>query len=274
MKVGLFYKKLYLREDERVKSLIAALGKASHSIYFVGPEGIEEGTSLLLSLGGDGTFLTAAALVASSPYPETPLMGLNMGRIGFLAESYSDTTIAGIAAGEFAIEPMPLLKVSGFSGEGFCTANPYGVNEVTLHRISPVMLGIDVAVDGVDLPTYWADGLIVSTPAGSTAYSLSAGGPILFPQSGSLVITPIAPHNLNIRPLVIPEGSNLEIKVRSKFDVVMLSVDNRSQKISIKDTINISLAQNSLRRARLQSAGADFISALKTKLFWGEDIRS
>lgn len=273
MKVGLFYKKFYLREDERVKSLIAALGKAGHEVYFIGSESIEEDTSLILSLGGDGTFLTAAALVASSPYPTTPLMGLNMGRIGFLAESYNDDTVARIAAGQFTIEPMPLLEATGFTGEGFCTANPHGVNEVTLHRISPVMLGIDVAVDGVALPTYWADGLIVSTPAGSTAYSLSAGGPILFPQSGSLVITPIAPHNLNIRPLVIPQGSSLEIKVRSKFDVVMLSVDNRSQKVSIKDTITVTLAKNPLQRARLQGGG-DFISALKTKLFWGEDIRS
>lgn len=273
MKIGLFYKKFFLGSDERVLNLVHSLEKAGHKVYFIKDDTIQDETSLILSLGGDGTFLTAAALIAKSPYNQTPLMGLNMGRIGFLAESYSEENVQRIAAGEYTLTDMPLLKADGFGGEGFCTANPYGVNEITLHRVSPVMLGLDVNINGSDLPTYWADGLIVSTAAGSTAYSLSAGGPIIFPDSKVLVITPIAPHNLNIRPLVIPASSHITISIRSKFDVATLSVDNRSQKISIKDQITIDLAQFSLKRARLASSEG-FVSALKSKLFWGEDIRS
>ncbi|MEE3477182.1 MAG: hypothetical protein VZR01_07240, partial [Candidatus Cryptobacteroides sp.] len=133
-------------------------------------------------------------------------------------------------------------------------------------------LGIDVALDGNKLPTYWADGLLVATSSGSTAYSLSVGGPICSPDSKVLIIAPIAPHNLNVRPLVVPDSTRISISMRSRDESVMMSMDNRSVILSPDATLDVKVAQFSLKRVRLDNSG--FIKALTTKLFWGEDIRN
>ena len=148
----------------------------------------------------------------------------------------------------------------------------YALNEITVHRSGAAMLAVDVDIDGVTLPTYWADGLIVSTSSGSTAYSLSAGGPIVLPDSKVLIITPIAPHNMNVRPLVIPDTSRISLRVRSRDNEVIYTSDNRSQKIEEGSELEISLAQFSLKRVRLNKS--DFINALTQKLYWGEDVRN
>ena len=134
------------------------------------------------------------------------------------------------------------------------------------------MLGIQVSVDGVDLPTYWADGLIVSTSSGSTAYSLSSGGPIVLPESQVLIITPIAPHNLNVRPLVVPDNAEIRLKMDSRDADVIFTADNRTASVPASTEILIRVAQFSLRRVRLRKS--NFINALTEKLFWGEDIRN
>jgi NAD+ kinase len=148
----------------------------------------------------------------------------------------------------------------------------YALNEITVHRNGAAVLAVEVTVDGVALPTYWADGLIVSTSSGSTAYSLSAGGPIVLPEAKVLIITPIAPHNLNVRPLVVPDNAQISLKVSSRDANVALTADNRGGLVEEGTVVNISLAQFSLKRVRLNNA--DFINALTEKLYWGEDVRN
>ena len=143
---------------------------------------------------------------------------------------------------------------------------------MTVHRSGAAMLGVDVSIDGVLLPTYWADGLLVATSSGSTAYSLSVGGPIVLPESKVLIISPIASHNLNVRPLVVPDTSEISISLRSRDRKVMLTMDNRTVEIDRDMEMTVSMAQFSLRRVRLNSS--NFINALTGKLFWGEDIRN
>jgi NAD+ kinase len=148
----------------------------------------------------------------------------------------------------------------------------YALNEVTVHRNGAAMLSVEVSLDGVTLPTYWADGLIVSTSSGSTAYSLSAGGPIVLPDAKVLIITPIAPHNLNVRPLIVPDNTEISLKVSSRDRKVVFTADNRSEKVSQGSVVKISLARFSLKRVRLNKY--DFINALTEKLYWGEDVRN
>ena len=149
---------------------------------------------------------------------------------------------------------------------------PYALNEITVHRAGPAMLGVDVSIDGSSLPTYWADGLLVATSSGSTAYSLSAGGPIVMPESKVLIVAPISPHNLNVRPLVVPDTSEITLSLRARDEKVFLTIDNRSEEVSTDLRMKISMAQFSLKRIRLNKS--NFIKALTTKLFWGEDIRN
>ena len=146
------------------------------------------------------------------------------------------------------------------------------MNEISVFRRGAAILGIDVSIDGNPLPTYWADGLLVSTSSGSTAYSLSVGGPICVPDSKVLIIAPIAPHNLNVRPLVVPDTTKISISMRSRDDKVTMSMDNRNLLLSSSATIDVMVAQFSLKRVRLEKSS--FIKALTTKLFWGEDIRN
>jgi NAD+ kinase len=134
------------------------------------------------------------------------------------------------------------------------------------------MLGVDVNIDGVELPTYWADGLVVSTSSGSTAYSLSVGGPIVLPESKVLIISPIAPHNLNIRPLVVPNTVNLILKMQSRDGKFAVTADNRTVEVAEDVVLTIGVAQFSLRRVRLNRS--NFITALTEKLHWGEDVRN
>ena len=134
------------------------------------------------------------------------------------------------------------------------------------------MLGVSVDIDGVTLPTYWADGLVVSTSSGSTAYSLSVGGPIVLPESKVLIISPIAPHNLNIRPLVVPDSSVLTLRMHSRDGKFAVTADNRTAEVGVDVALNISVAQFSLKRVRLNKS--NFIAALTEKLHWGEDARN
>ena len=134
------------------------------------------------------------------------------------------------------------------------------------------MLGVDVTIDGISLPTYWSDGLLVSTSSGSTAYSLSVGGPIVLPEARVLIIAPIAPHNLNVRPLIVTDSAVIRIRLLSRDETVVLTADNRTVEVSAATELCISLAQFSLKRVQLNRS--NFIKALTEKLFWGEDVRN
>jgi NAD+ kinase len=143
---------------------------------------------------------------------------------------------------------------------------------VTVHRSGAAVIGVDVCLDGKWLPTYWADGLIVSTSSGSTAYSLSVGGPIVLPHSKVLLISPIAPHNLNIRPLVVPDSADILLRMQSRDGKFVFTADNVTKELPADAQIQVSVAQYSLKRVRLNKS--DFINALTEKLFWGEDVRN
>ena len=223
-------------------------------------------TDMLMSVGGDGTFLYSSRLVIDRGIP---VVGVNLGRVGFLSENRPEDVAAALLAGAYTVENRTVLKAEVSSGSDVWD---YAFNEITVHRTGAAMLGVDVDLDGVKLPTYWADGLVISTSSGSTAYSLSVGGPIVLPESKVLLISPIAPHNLNIRPLVVPDTSTLTLKMQSRDGKFALTADNRTVEVTEDTEVRITVAQFSLRRVRLNSS--NFINALTEKLFWGEDVRN
>ena len=197
-----------------------------------------------------------------------------MGRLGFLSEYSPEEACEAILSGSYTLEDRALLetKVEGEMLDSDSSFWPYTLNEISVLRGGASILGIDVCLDGNPLPTYWADGLLVSTSSGSTAYSLSVGGPICVPESKVIIIAPVAPHNLNVRPLVVPDSTVVTISMRSRDKVVAMSMDNRNVRLSSDARLEVKVAQFSLKRVRLKKSS--FIKALTTKLFWGEDIRN
>ena len=272
MTFGLYIKNAALKDNERLRSMRKALEEGGCSLYDIETrEDLIPGTDAVLSVGGDGTFLSASKRVAETG---VPILGVNMGRLGFLSENKPEEVVEALLSGNYTIEDRKMLK-SVITGEGACRAGdfwPYALNEVTVHRSGASVLGINVTVDGDELPTYWADGLIVATSSGSTAYSLSAGGPICSPASKVLIIEPISPHNLNVRPLVVPETAVIDISVKSRDDSVICTMDNRTMSLPATASLRVSMAQFSLKRIRLSRSS--FVKALVSKLFWGEDIRN
>ena len=272
MKIGYFILNDGLREDPHVCNLLDELRNASFEVYeFRNKNDILPETDLVLSMGGDGTFLSAAHLVSDIGLP---ILGVNFGRIGFLCENRPDAVLKALMEGDFNIEYRTVLNATlkGPNARKNIGMLPYSVNEVAIHRKGPSVLGIRVSVNGESLPTYWADGLIVSTSSGSTAYSLSAGGPICMPDTKVLIITPIAPHNLNVRPLVLSETSKVDISFESRDETATMSADNWTMEIERDWTIHVEMAQFSLKRIRLAESG--FVRALTSRLFWGEDMRN
>lgn len=218
---------------------------------------------MLMSVGGDGTYLTAAAIAAKYGIP---VLGVNLGRIGFLSENEPKAVCEALLNDTYNIKELPLLSVKT-EGKTFTA-----FNELCVLRNSESTLGIAVTVNGKALPTYWADGLLVSTPSGSTAYSLSAGGPIVLPASKVLVLSPVAPHNLNVRPMVIPQDSVIRMKFIARSDSVRVSADNTTFTINSKSQLDVSLADCTHLRVCLPES--NFIKALSEKLFWGKDRRN
>ena len=271
MKIGYFILNDGLREDPSVCKLLSDLEAASYEVYEIrDKQDVLPGTDLVLSMGGDGTFLSAVHVVADIGLP---ILGVNFGRIGFLCENRPEEVLKALMEGDFTIEYRTVLNATlkGPNARRNIGMLPYSLNEVTIHRKGPSVLGIRVSVNGEDLPTYWADGLIVSTSSGSTAYSLSAGGPICMPDTKVLIITPIAPHNLNVRPLVLPETAKVDIGFVSRDGVAIMTTDNRTEEIEQDWSIHVEMAQFSLKRIRLAESG--FGRALTSRLVWGEDIR-
>ncbi len=222
-------------------------------------------------LGGDGTFLNALTLVRDSGIP---LIGINLGRLGFLAgleESQIQSAISDFVAGRFDIEERALLQLeSSIDLFGDC---PYALNDFTiLKRDTSSMITVDAYMNGDFMNTYWADGLIIATPTGSTGYSLSCGGPIVFPGSGNFVISPVAPHNLGVRPIVIPDKSVLSFEVTGRTDSFLCTLDSRFATITTDHQIAIRRAPFSLRL--IQFHGYSFLSTMREKLAWGRDLRN
>lgn len=272
MKAAVYLRNRLLEKDARYLGLIGKFRSGGCQVYEVDEHtGIDEDTDIFVSVGGDGTFLSSAVIVGDKGIP---VLGVNLGRLGFLSENRQDEVVEDILSGKYTIEERTLLKAE-FSGQGqygLAGLYPYALNEITVHRSGPAMLGVDVSIDGSPLPTFWSDGLLVATSSGSTAYSLSVGGPIVMPDAKVLIISPIAPHNLNVRPLVVPDTSVISMSLRARDEKAFLTIDNRSQEVPTELKMTVSMAQFSLKRIRLSSS--NFIKALTTKLFWGEDIRN
>ncbi len=226
---------------------------------------------LFLGLGGDGTFLDT---VARSGHSGIPVLGINLGRLGFLSTvriEEVDLVLLALAQGRFTIQSRGMLEASG-PGELDGLHN-LALNEVSVTKLdSASMIAVDVFLDNDFLNTYWADGLLVSTPTGSTAYSLSCGGPILHPANTALVITPVSAHNLNVRPIVVPDHHSIRLQVDGRADRCLMNLDSRGVSISGQAEVTIRKAPTGLRMVQLE--GQDFLHTLRTKLNWGLDLRS
>lgn len=263
MKISVILGKASFSGDTDFKRLCSRLESEGHEVVYSDGRTLPDGTDIIMSVGGDGTFLAASKMAYET---RTPIVGVNLGHLGFLSENTPDAVAEALLDGHYNIQDRSMLCVS--VAEERLTA----LNEVCVSRGDGPMLGVEVCVDGNVLPTYWADGLMVSTPSGSTAYSLSVGGPIVMPSSKVLIIAPVAPHNLNVRPMIVPAESRIELKFQSRVSSVNLSIDNSLQKISADSSVLIEVAQFSLKRVCLDNS--NFIKALSEKLFWGEDKRN
>ena len=255
MKIGYFILDDTVRQDPRLLSLTEDLRSATFELYELRSKAdVRPETDLVLSMGGDGTFLAAAHIVADIGIP---ILGVNFGRIGFLCENRPEAVRDALLQGDFQIEYRTVLNATlkGPDSRRSIGMLPYSVNEVSLHRSGSSMLGIHIRIDGEPLPTYWADGMIVATSSGSTAYSLSVGGPICMPDSKVLVVAPVAPHNLNVRPIVVPESARIDISFESRDGKAIMATDNRSVEIQPDWTLHIEMAQFSLKRIRLAQSG-------------------
>lgn len=226
----------------------------------------------LFSLGGDGTFLDAANLIGES---EIPILGINTGRIGFLTGINKTNFIESFALLEkkqFEIEERKLLSLSSDKPLPQ-KAVTYALNDITIHSpIESSIIAIHVWVDGEKVNTYWADGLIIATPTGSTAYSLSCGGPIIVPSANVILLTPIASHSLAVRPIVISADSTLKVVVESRNEQFSLSCD--SQQITIQNPIELTIRKGNFAIKTVRFPSAKFFSVIREKLMWGIDIRN
>lgn len=224
----------------------------------------------VISLGGDGTMLETLAYVRKSGIP---VLGVNTGRLGFLASVNKDDlqkSLQLLIKEKFTLDKRELIEIDGCNN-CFNSIN-YALNEFTIHKKdSSAMINIDTFVDGVFLNSYFADGLIVSTPTGSTAYSLSCGGAIMIPDSENFIITPIAPHNLNVRPIVISNNKKISFKVSGRTDTVNISLDSRNAQVPSSTEITIYKANFRFNLINLE--GQHFFTTLRNKLLWGIDKR-
>lgn len=234
---------------------------------------LDESTHFFISIGGDGTMLRAANFVKNR---NIPLVGVNTGRLGFLAnvqESAIDFLIPLLFTNQFTLSRRTLLKVDSPSEEITNFKVNFALNEITLARKNTTsMITIDTYIDNEFLATYWADGIIISTPTGSTGYNLSCGGPIIAPNSNCLVITPIAPHNLTTRPLIISDRSKIRMKVESREKEFLLSLDSDTAALSTMEEVEISLSNHTINLVEFPSV--TFLKTLRNKLLWGEDKRN
>ena len=227
--------------------------------------------SMILSVGGDGTFLETAMRVRSTGIP---VAGINTGRLGFLAnipDNEIGKSVDLIISGSYEVISRAMLEITS-PPELAGSRNAMALNEITVQKIDQSMITINVEVDGTFLNTYRADGLIISTATGSTAYNLSVGGPILYPTDESIIIVPMSPHNLTVRPIIVSGKSVITLGTGGRSSQCMVTVDSKATRVP-SGTI-ISVRQSSSRLSTVTIAGNDFFSTLRNKLMWGADPRN
>lgn len=234
---------------------------------------LNDSFSFMFTIGGDGTILRAVTFVRDS---NIPIVGINTGRLGFLATVQKDEIVNAVELllkKEFIIKERSLLSVTTTPKIDSLASLNFALNEVSVNRKNTAsMITIETYLDDEYLTSYWADGLIIASPTGSTGYSLSCGGPIITPQAKSFVLTPIAPHNLNARPLIIPDETVIKFKVSGREDKFFLSLDSRIT--TINRTTEVSIQKSDFNLKMVQINKQTFIKTLREKLLWGQDTRN
>ncbi len=246
-------------------------GKSALTYWVIEDQNEFQEVDFLISIGGDGTLLDAVCLIGNR---EIPILGLNTGRMGFLATVSTDQIAQAIdylASGNFQIESRALLSLQSsrrlFNGVNFA------LNEFTIHkRDTSSMITVHTYIDGKYLNSYWADGLIVSTPTGSTGYSLSCGGPLITPGAKNFVITPVSPHNLNVRPIIVSDESEISFEIEGRTEKFLISLDSRSTSISSDIKLSVRKERFSAKLVKLPTY--HFFDTLRQKLNWGFDMRN
>jgi NAD+ kinase len=234
-------------------------------------EEIREGVDFLFSIGGDGTLLDTICLVKDAGIP---IVGINAGRLGFLScvsRENLETAMESIFKGHYSLDERSLIRIDSnkplFEGENMA------LNDFTLHKKeSSSMITIHAYLNGDYLNSYWADGIVISTPTGSTGYSLSCGGPIIVPQSESFVITPIAPHNLNVRPIVVADKNVISLEVEGRSQHFMATLDSRS--VTIDSSYQLAVRKENYKVKLVRLSNENFLTTLRKKLNWGLDTRN
>ena len=229
------------------------------------------GVDFVLSIGGDGTLLDSLTYVGAK---QIPIVGINTGRLGFLATVPFDQTAHAVEAlyqGHYTLDERSLIRAETdleiFDGINF------GLNEFSILKTdTSTMIVVHAYIDGEYLNSYWADGLIVATPTGSTGYSLSCGGPVVLPQTNNFVISPVCPHNLNVRPLIVSDKSVLSFEIEGRSNNFLVSLDSRSKPVD--SSVKIAVKRENFNARLVKIAGVNFLNTLRTKLNWGFDKRN
>lgn len=230
-----------------------------------------DGIDYFFSLGGDGTLLETVSIVGLH---QIPILGINLGTMGFLAttaKSDLQSVLNLFFEGQFELEERRLVEIK--SQSDLFEGQKFALNEVAiLKRDTSSMIIVRCYIDGEFVNTYWADGLMVSTPTGSTGYSLSCGGPLVHPHSASFIITPVSPHNLNVRPLVVSDSSEITFEIEGKGRSFLISLDSRSHTMS--SSVKIAISKADFMAKLVKISGSNFFDTLRNKLNWGQDVRN
>lgn len=275
--VQLFFDELSLRQIEPVifheffEQIKNKIQLPADTKTFSNSEHLTEDTEFIISLGGDGTLLDTITLVRDK---KISIMGVNFGRLGFLASIGREEVQRAVKAIEqrtYLTDKRTLIHID--ANIPLFGNVPYALNEFSIHKRDVAsMIKIHTYLNGEFLNTYWADGLIVATPTGSTGYSLSCNGPVVFPDSGSFVITPVAPHNLNVRPIVVPDNNIISFEIESRSDQIICALDSRREIVS--KNVQLAVRKESFEVSLVRLSENNFLQTLRNKLTWGLDKRN
>jgi len=260
-------------EQEILSELQLRSDKFNSAKSFASFEDLNTSYDVMLTIGGDGTLLKGITYVRSL---QIPILGINAGRLGFLATAHKDdlpNVLEQLRKGDYQVVERSVIEaVFADTGEPVDTVN-FALNEITVTRKNTAsMITVDTELNGDYLCSYWADGLIIATPTGSTGYSLSCAGPVILPTAKNFVLTPIAPHNLSARPVIIPEDAEVKLSISGREKKFLMSLDSHIKSIPNKQSVIVRKAPFVVKMIRLE--GDSFIKTLRTKLLWGEDKRN
>ncbi len=256
--------------EQKFNALLLQTGLRLQADVFTDFGSIKDAVEVVLSMGGDGTILESVVMVKEC---EIPVLGINFGRLGFLASLGKDQiheAVDAVERGAYMVEKRSLIALE-------CNKplfeDSFALNDMTIQRRDQSsMITVNAYLNGELLNTYWADGLIIATPTGSTGYSLSCGGPIIYPTSGNFVITPVAPHNLNVRPMVVNDDAILSFEVTGRGDSFLCTLDSRAK--AIDSSFQLAVKKAPFHAHIIRLTDQSFLTALKTKLNWGSDQRN